>query len=181
MSTRTVQGSRNQSFSEGLLEDILRHTNDQTYDVVFIPGTDGSTHNYHITCFAHTKVAMNFWTRIILAGTLSAALVAGMPSRSVETKRDNVEWDFSLYQNARCTGETERHSGLGTTGCNNGILNGNAVASIKTFMDPDCTVLFFSDNNCTPNNVIDGIDETTSTDCRLPTLPNSAITSWAVH
>lgn len=50
MPTRQVQGSRNQSFSEGLLEDILRHTNDQTYDVVFIPGTDGSTHNYHITC-----------------------------------------------------------------------------------------------------------------------------------
>lgn len=50
MTTRTVQGSRNQSFSEGVLEDILRHTNDQTYDIFFIPGTDESTHNYHITC-----------------------------------------------------------------------------------------------------------------------------------
>jgi hypothetical protein len=32
-------------------------------------------------------------------------------------------------------------------------------------MDPDCTVLFFSDPNCTPANVIDDIDETTPNIC----------------
>jgi hypothetical protein len=95
-------------------------------------------------------------------------------------KRQNIEWSFELFQNGRCTGESDPYSGIGTTACRNGILNGGALASIKKLMDPDCTVLFFSDPNCTPANVIDDIDESTPTNCRHP-QQGGQIQSWGVH
>jgi hypothetical protein len=46
-------------------------------------------------------------------------------------KRQNIEWSFELFQTGGCTGESDPYSGIGTTACRNGILNGGALASIK--------------------------------------------------
>ncbi|KAB8074404.1 hypothetical protein BDV29DRAFT_173689 [Aspergillus leporis] len=125
----------------------------------------------------------------LLSQTVAAAAIHS-PPKSLQAKAEhfaasmhkcqNVDWQFNLYQNARCTGASDPYSGTGTTVCMRGIRNGGAAASTKSFVDPDCTVLLFSDANCTSANVIDGIDKTTPTGCRTPQVAGS-IRSWAVH
>lgn len=48
--------------------------------------------------------------------------------KSLESRQANVDWRFSLFQNAQCHGVSDTKEGTGTTGCMTGILNGNAPA-----------------------------------------------------
>lgn len=81
-------------------------------------------------------------------------------------KRQNVDWQFSLFQNEQCTGEADPYSGFGSTGCRSGLLNGSAAGFIKTLIDPDCSILLFADENCTPDLVVAEIGENTGNNCQ---------------
>jgi hypothetical protein len=93
--------------------------------------------------------------------------------------RQNIDWSFSLYQNAQCTGAADGYSGAGDQGCTTGIRNGNAAAFIKRFIVPECQVIFFSDTVCNPNNAIDLLDEGTGTNCDTAAA-GGAISSFQV-
>ena len=72
-----------------------------------------------------------------LLATISSAIVVPKELQKAAEKRQNVEWDFTIYQNTQCTGASDRYSGVETTNCRQGIRNGSGAAIIKRFMDPD--------------------------------------------
>jgi hypothetical protein len=57
-----------------------------------------------------------------------------------------------------------------------GILNGSAYGWIKSYLDDECTVVFFSDTGCT--FITGGINEDDDNSPMQPT--NGAIQSWLV-
>ncbi|ORY68885.1 uncharacterized protein BCR38DRAFT_406765 [Pseudomassariella vexata] len=102
-----------------------------------------------------------------LAVLALTALSAASPAADTDSKRQNVEWDFKLFQTTGCTGAADRYSGAGDQACTAGIRNGNALAWIKTFVSADCEVTLFNDVNC--NNLVDAFDEETEPEeCTAP-------------
>jgi hypothetical protein len=92
-------------------------------------------------------------------------------------QRQNIDWSFLLYQNARCTGAEDPYSRFGSVPCTGGIRNGNPVAYQKRFVDAGCTIGFYDDNGC--NSPIDLINETNDTGCHTP-VQGGAIIAYDV-
>lgn len=101
-------------------------------------------------------------------------------STTLSKPRQNVDWDFSLYQNDRCSGAVTRFSGAGDRPCQTGqILNGNALAFIKNFVGPDCLVSLYSDELCTDVNLVEIIDEAIPPGC-TPFNDDQTVASYQV-
>ena len=58
------------------------------------------------------------------------------------------EWEFSFYQNGRCSGPRNDYSGKGEKECQTGLLNGLVDAYIPMRMAANCKAIFYSDDDC---------------------------------
>lgn len=98
---------------------------------------------------------MNSITGLVYVTIVLTSTANALPSYQQKTHNPNPTWEFSLYQNTRCTGEATSFSGTHSTTCQNDILNSGALAYIPNrISDPKCHIHLFSDDSCAWNQTI---------------------------
>lgn len=135
-----------------------------------IPVADGSQ--------GTKPVNMKATAFLALVGLFGANLHGVAASPTVKISRaDSVQsWEFSLYQNARCTGAQDQYSGNGTSTCRHDIRHGGALGFIRDRVSRGCTITLFEGQNCT--HPIQNITSRTPETCMHPP---SQLSSFNVH
>ncbi|KAI9924184.1 hypothetical protein ASPWEDRAFT_185104 [Aspergillus wentii DTO 134E9] len=103
----------------------------------------------------------------IMLSSLLALLpeASAIPDKSPMKRDPGPAWPFDLYQNIHCSGLGQIYTGNGSSPCHTHIGGGGALGYIPTTIDPNCTVLLYSDKNCTDS--IGNITATSRPKCQV--------------
>lgn len=108
---------------------------------------------------------MVFMPTVVTIIAVLARLVHGHPSYQKQADEPDATWEFSLYQNSRCTREASLFSESHSTFCQDTIYNGGALAYIQRIADPNCKIHFFSDGHCAPNSTMRAVGAQAESTC----------------
>ncbi|KAH7310878.1 hypothetical protein B0I35DRAFT_412311 [Stachybotrys elegans] len=96
-----------------------------------------------------------------------------------DKRQDEFDWEFSVYQNERCSGVRNTYNGNGSTdGCQTGLLNGSFYAYTNSVTREGCTVYIYANNECDPVAIIDVLDSDAPEGCQIPAIETTDALSW---
>ncbi|KAI9158036.1 hypothetical protein HJFPF1_06022 [Paramyrothecium foliicola] len=101
------------------------------------------------------------------------------PRAGNERRQEEFDWEFSVYQNQRCSGVRNTYNGNGNTdGCQRGILNGSFLGYTNAVTREGCTVYIYANDVCDPVAIIDTLTTGAPEGCQVPVIETTDALSW---